>query len=413
MLAPPLCWRVGTHTSLMSHWLILASLWSYFATGAKRETRPLRGLVLLNCTLLAISSGVHPYIGAMLAGLILAAYLRAYLLALVSLRNALALILSIPAILVAGWWFFGYFSGTIQSEGDWLGYGKFALNLNSFLDPQTFSLFLDPLRIPSRQEGGFAYLGIGLMALILLNSRYLLTRLIAGFRTPSLIPLCVHCLAYLVFALGNNIYFGDEVVFRYPLPKFVSEIFDIFRASNRFVWPVFYVIMATTLAGSFRFVDRRSYQVLLCIALVIQFTDLIPLHSGRRSLVHRDPKLDSPLLSPEWNDLAPRHDKLLLFPSSICKKGRSAIAPFPLFARIAAEQGLKLNDFHFARPSKKIRHLHCDLMPDAVRAGKLDRRAAYVLHQKSYRKTIARIRKDKNATHTCSRIDRFTLCVRR
>ena len=66
----------------------------------------------------------------------------------------------------------------------------------------------------------------------------------------------------------------------------VYDALSTFRASGRFFWPAYYVIMAAVLAGTYSAFGRPSPPVLLA-AFLIQVVDLAPLREWQRAYFAR------------------------------------------------------------------------------------------------------------------------------
>jgi hypothetical protein len=167
LLSAPLTWRAFGHTALLSHWLILAALDSYFRDPGEM---PVRWLARF-WGVLAIAAAITPYVAAMCFLLTLAGIARLLLerrcrwpfagvLAVLSLGVLYTSLASI-GVLVAR-----------DSSTYWApGYGLFSLNLNSLINPMAYGSILLPALpvIHAAQVEGYNYLGLGILDLLVLN----------------------------------------------------------------------------------------------------------------------------------------------------------------------------------------------------------------------------------------------------
>ncbi|VEP15127.1 membrane hypothetical protein [Hyella patelloides LEGE 07179] len=74
MIAPLLTNRI-VHVALTSHWLILASIWSYFSLIAAHK---IKKILILQYFLIFITSGIHPYLAVMVFFIIITSYIQLY-----------------------------------------------------------------------------------------------------------------------------------------------------------------------------------------------------------------------------------------------------------------------------------------------------------------------------------------------
>ena len=131
LLSAPLTWRAFGHTALLSHWLVLAALDSYFRDPGSRPVRWLARLWVVQ----ALAAGITPYVAAMCFLLTLTGIARLWLerrcrwplagvLAVLSLGILYTTLLSFGVLAARG------------SSSYWApGYGMFSLNLNSLINP--------------------------------------------------------------------------------------------------------------------------------------------------------------------------------------------------------------------------------------------------------------------------------------
>ncbi len=173
----------------------------------------------------------------------------------------------------------GYFSIPIQDTLGY-GYGVYKLNLLSPINPLGYNLngyfnwsyFLPRFEINFGEKEGFNYLGLG----------YLIMFLLFIFNFKSYFSHEIKKKGYIViiffitiFSLSNEISFGKTDIVNINLYKFIEAPLSLARASGRFFWIVYYLLLFCCLINLKNFFHRR-YKIILMILLSIQFIDLIP-----------------------------------------------------------------------------------------------------------------------------------------
>ena len=220
-------------------------------------------------------------------------------------------------------------------------------------------------------------------------------------------PIILLTILLFVFALSNHIYWGNTEIFTYTIPAKIENVFQIFRASGRFIWVFHYLILLTIISTSFRVWNRQQLYFILPIIICLQFIDLIPNHQLLSQLSNQ--VYNNPLLSHEWKELSLQHDKLILIPASQCSES----SRFPIFERLAAEQKMQTNTMYLARYDREAYDFHCHKLPQFIASNKLEKDAAYVLDKKKYFSLYNQINFDDRNSHYCSEIDGFLVCRKR
>lgn len=259
---PPFFLRFG-HENLMAHFLWLYALYVFLA-----DFRFRRGTVAFGALAVA-SAGIHFYF----TPVILALSLLKGAIAIASgrgwLRTAgevVVLHLLPLALVMAVLGYFGNYTGASEP------YGVYSMNLNAFWNPMGRSWFLDALPTMPKQYEGFQYIGLGWMLVFFAALAFIRVRDF-GRHEFLLVGLCV---LLIVFALSNEVYWGQTRILSYPLPDFVADAAGIFRSSGRFVW--FVAFVAFILAA--RWLARAPAALahpLVGVAVVIQALDIQPL----------------------------------------------------------------------------------------------------------------------------------------
>ncbi len=284
MIAPPLTWRIHGHFALTAHWAILAAIWSYFKLNSfdNNKSENKNSIFFLQLAIIIITSGIHPYIAVMSFSLIVVSYLDQLAQNRIKMMKAFTSISIITLSLITGWYLFGYLPS--PSSNILYGYGKYSLNLNSIFNPMSFSSFLKSLPVQEYQYEGFNYLGLGILLLLLSNciviiikQKINICRTVISFIKNHTF-LCLLLIILTGFALSNQIYWQNILIFEYPLPIGMEKIAAAFRAGGRFFWIVHYLILLGVLVTSFKLYPHPYLKIILVLIISLQFLDLIPLH---------------------------------------------------------------------------------------------------------------------------------------
>jgi len=406
VLSLPLTDRGAGHTALMSQWLILAALDAYFRDPGDRPVAWLARVWIV----LALAAGITPYLAAMCFILAVAAVARLKIERRCGWTKTAALFVATVAVVIASGAVFGVLV-TDEATAYWApGYGQFSWNLNGFVNPIMHGSILLPrlrLAFPQQYEG-YSYLGLGIIALVVLNvARRPSSLLRLGER--RVLPLVVAAIVCAALAASTTVTFGARTLFVVSLPKVAVQALGGLRASGRLVWPAYYLIYVGAIALSARAWRAPYSTAILAIALVVQFADAMPLRRQvRAALDHRFP---NPTTDRAWQDLGRRYGNLILLPALQCDTGDTpgAMYSFVFFGKLAAEQEMRLNSYYAARYPHRELKAHCvDLLRQQL-DGPLDARSAYVVSD-----GVKMIWQLHGVTsHTCEVANSFNLCTPR
>jgi hypothetical protein len=149
-----------------------------------------------------------------------------------------------------------------------------------------------------------------------------------------------------LFALSNHIGVGLQT-FSYPLPKFVVKLSNIFRASGRMFWPVFYVIVILLTYLVVRGYRTRVAMGLLALALMVQVTDTRIAWAGLRAakMLPEASAWASPMHDPFWASAAAHYKSIRAVMPKNQPDQWQAIADF------AATHGLETDAAYLGRTS--------------------------------------------------------------
>lgn len=332
-------------TAVASHWLILLSLY-WFISG--RDYSYKKKILCWSITIF-LASGVHIAILAMCC-IILFFYSVQNIKDLKLLKTCLLIIIPILIAISTIYLYGGLTSETnpvsTTNENGGLGYQSF--NLNSLINPinDKNSTILPTLPLYAEfQNDGYQYLGFGLIIMVPVILGYILFNykdsLLSKLKDPFCCSSIIMALFFFIFALSPKITLGNKLLFQYYPPKLILWIWEIFRASGRFFWPVFYFLIIALLVGYFQWGKQKKWLFPILFSIIcIQLFDIFP---GERIFCNTTiSKNYTPKnLDERWNDLYSE------FPY-ICISNTITMVEYPEYLKLASKYHNKLNIFHFA-----------------------------------------------------------------
>lgn len=377
--APILLGRFG-HGALSAHFLVLLVLAAYFRL-VERPGRWWEWTLLVVAP--AASVLVTSYLGVMLAGIVAATALEAARRGRASPRVAAAVCLAIPLVTLVTMRVAGMIGPDAPSpEGS--GYGHFSMNLLApFFGSETSwtQRLLGPITVDATggQYEGFAYLGLGILALGVLGVVSGARDIVQAARHhPVLVAVLT---AFALYALGNAVFVGATEIGHFALPPRALRLASTFRSSGRFFWPAYYVVTFGLLAWTARrFPPRLALGLLLVVALA-QYVESAPLRANVRNAAAR-------INPPRFVDarvaaLAARAERLFVYPSYECTRNDPAW-PHPESWRAAvvelqlatSDRALPSNSAYVSRGRKD-----CSAEQRALPTQSLDRDTLYVVRR--------------------------------
>ena len=372
ILTPACVIRAFWHTTLTSHFLILFSLYLFFGRErlSKRFSMPVR---LLFWGILGFLCGsIHLYFLG-ICGLIACAYAcDEWLRSDEGLFSFLApLSFGISGLITI--WLLGAFDSGMGSGAP--GFGHYSFNLNSLFNGYGWSEIFNFPYYELDQIEGFAYLGFGMIALILLSGGMMLHRIMSPLvsslrRQPlperdasemhstCLTSAMVLFVVSIMIAVSCNVTIGDRLLLSFDLSGsgVIHRISDIFRSSGRFSWIAVYLLMTGGMAGVIGFVKKLDEKneslsagimtALIFTLLILQITDIFPGLSKRSAEVREAVEADSVLDDDYWDELAEsgRFKHIV-----IMRKDDLTEDELYSLAFYAIDNGMTINNFNFAR----------------------------------------------------------------
>lgn len=390
IFSPPLIFRLNIfHFNLVGHFLILAAL--YVALKPKVDRR-----VLLWAALLSVSALVHAYLLAMVAVIWLADIAGRMLTEKRPMVGAVLEVIGMAVMLALIFWLAGYFSvGRGMESG---GYGYYRMNLLSMLDASGWSFVIKDIPGGEGDYEGFNFLGLGIIVLAVLS----MLILVAGRANiwPSVkrrAILFVVLLGLTLFALSNNFGVGSGG-FQYPLPEQVLRVANVFRASGRMFWPVFYMLVFVLLFVVIRGNNTRLAITILAGALVLQIVDTRAGWAGIRAKLMAEPASEwsTSLKDPFWIDAARQYKKVRWIQPA------NQSPNWQLLATFAGKHHMATDAVYLARMSQSALANAQAKAQDALSTGHYEADTLYILDETALRSAVLSLNME---TDLLARID--------
>ncbi len=296
------------HVTLCSLFLLTGALSLGLAPTLSRRDAARRYLLAL--ALVVWSSGTHAYLSVMVLALVLAFCARlAFVDRCLRPLEALAAIGGAVGAALLTYLLFGYIGDRTVVMGE-EGFGDFSSDLTALWNPMGWSRFVEGLPARPRQHEGFAYLGLGVLALLALRVVLWISRprtALAG--ALRLAPLLLVLAILFVYSWSSRItYLGDEVASLEPLYARLGELPSMFRASGRFAWPLHLGLVAAACSAGAAIAWAWPARALMLAAVLLQAVELDP---GRLDF---EPRPMERLVDPAWASLSGDYRHLALHP---------------------------------------------------------------------------------------------------
>lgn len=334
------------HPALSAHWILLWAFYLYLRTPAGQASSTRLGVAKL-CQL-GVSALVSPYLATFSLLIFIPSVSRS--------RHWRTIAPWLPlGLLCVGLatWFGGYFAAEI--EGRQWGFEWNSANALSWLIPPRSGIVGDAQWIANvnptpYQYDGYAYLGIGILALLAVFLPHV--RLLNGVirRHPVLFVVIVGCS---LFALSNHVYFGSHEILEYRIPRFFRFISNQFRSPGRFVWVPTYAVILFLLHWAYtRFATGRRFAIIAVAALlqVVDATGEWARQTATTSHRHAGLVLDA------WRPLIHAHRAVMILPPYPCvldekREGLDAASWEIQF--LASQRALPINGTYCAREQRR------------------------------------------------------------
>ena len=389
IISPILLYRVGVmrHFQLGAHWLILAALYFYFDKNFKRKQWAL---------LLLLSILISIYITAMVVVIFIASNIKNVLCFPKSgiVRTASDFLVPVAA-LIFGFVLMGYASFGGNAKGsNFFRLSPIAFVNSGDVSGLTFSTTIKS--IPSKnisdffleESESFQYLGTGIV-LGLIVSALLMKRFSRTWNLKSNAPLVISVLGLFIFALSNRVSIsGYELTYWWP--QLFHDVRQVFRASSRFGWPLYYLFVTT----AFCFVVYRiSFTKKVVFAVAVLLISIADGGNGiqrvRNELAARNEYV-STIKDQKWTDLAENNDRMFIYPNFDLDSSLGMSSDYPWaerwfdLAKFAATNDLDTNFGGTPRPISDFVSIENLRMEKEFASGNLDSKTIYVIGDTEY-----------------------------
>ena len=275
-IVPSMLFRMFYHTALASQWLLLISLETLFLYD---DFGPGKKIYLWWGLIGFLIPVIHFYYIVM-CGIVLLGFILLDILNTKRIKKSILLLILYIASALFSMWIFGGF--TNLTENDAFGFGEYSYNLNGLINSQGWSVFFEELPMLPNQYEGFSYLGLGVMFLIFVAIVLIIYSLIKNKKSLKkqknlLISLIFISLVCVVVAVSPKVYFGEKLLFNIKLPKFLNDMWAIFRSTGRFVWPIIYILMLGSVIVILKKLNWKGSLLIFSLAVFIQIIDIGPI----------------------------------------------------------------------------------------------------------------------------------------
>ena len=354
--------RAIGHYALCAQWLLIYSITLQFSDSFSRKKW---------MSLILLSSLIHAYLMAMCLAIFFADLLNKTKRDRESIKSAAIYLIILFASLYVLMDAVGYFTIAIGSTYI-SGFGFFHHNLLGFINPndQVLSTILPEMKKQPGDYEGQAYAGAGLilMAIITIFSQfsYLKEKITSKNRRIALALM----VGLYLYSLSGNIAFGDRTIIDFNYPSFLHGITGAFRASGRFIWPVFYTLSLLIVVANYKYKDKRLSYIILALCLSIQAYDKTD--SAKWSAAHYIID-ENPLQSETKNQInIAGKDCLVAF------KPEDFNEEWLKFSYYAAMKNMKIGFGYFARFDREKYDRQKDLVSEEVLSGDMRENCIYV-----------------------------------
>lgn len=355
---PMLLDRMGGHLALAGQWTVLAAL--------ALALRPVRRPFALWALLATATALIHSYLMVMVAAIWAADWLRRTLAAPRWPRAAE--VVTVPALMLAALWCAGFFA--LRGGHGAPGYGLMMLDLFAPFDANRWSSFLPDLPDLQHPEAGNNYLGLGVI--LLLGAGLLAWRRPGPL--PGRWPLAAALLAMLAFAITHRVPVLGHVVVLFDLPGWAERIASTLRASQRFAWPLLYLLPVLAAAALAARIGGRRAGLVLAALFAIQAIDLRPGMAFLRNLMNEAQSRGiRPTDDVFWATAARRYDRLRAVPAGNLGENWERLAV------IAARHAMATDAIYLARADEAVALMMQNRMLRDLARGRYEAGTIYML----------------------------------
>ena len=386
--SPILLLRIPGHHSLTGHWLIL---WALGLVLSPRVGFRWGEWGWLLCTSLA----VHPYFSIMSLLLFAADGVGRELVPLKRSFDRRRLMMDIvkcglmALLLLFTAWQIGLI-GLSNVSIDTGGFGFYKSNLNTLVNPFGFSAFLKDWPVHPGEYEGFGYLGLGVMLLLVAAA---VVRSVMSPREKvfaiGLKPLALVVLFMMLLAVTGFVGFNNWSWKVFDCSQW--KAFNVFRASGRFIWLLWYFLLLAgvlTLSTAVRrgVMPIKALVALMLTAVALQAADLHQAnHDNRRRGLMAEKSTTFFSVDPRWQEVATSYDSL-----RVLHNPGNGYAQWRDIAYLAGIHHMKTNTGYWARTRNDAVAAASLKDDENLRTGRFPARTAYVVTEQDVASLVRR-----------------------
>ncbi len=275
IFSPLVIYRMFYHTALSSQYLIFLAfiLVLYKDRISLKKTIIYWGLLGMLCV------SIHMYF-LLFDGIILIGYMLYELLSSKKVGKVIASFVSYISTSMLTTFILGGFSLPINTLGR-SQIGTFSFNLNGLFNPWNgWSKFINELKTPDVlcQEEGFAYLGLGLIIVLILSIILFIYKVIRrkklNFDKKLLISIIVVSLISIIVAVAYKVYIGNTLLFEITIPKCYADLIGIFRSNGRVIWIFYNILILLCFYILNKIINKKVLFGLIILLLGVQLYDI-------------------------------------------------------------------------------------------------------------------------------------------
>jgi Family of unknown function (DUF6311) len=305
------------HPALSAHFLIVASIYNYLKPSDYKSSRSIN---INQIFLFFLAGTVNPYISVMIFGFNFILPLKHYFIdKSISIKKIILYpIISISAVMIF-WIVFGMVelnNSTNLASAE--SFNFFSFNLNSFFNSYGYysKFFPDFGRKDDRQYEGFAYLGIGIMIIIFISTIFVFSKVyqkkLSITKFYKYILLFILCIAFFLFAITNEVTYGTNTILTLPLPSLIQKLGFIFRASGRFVWPLYYSVLIFSILILTKI--KINPKILICLLFTLTSLQLYDIQNLFSQWNLPSGNYYSPLSDKKWISVIEKFKNVIIYP---------------------------------------------------------------------------------------------------
>jgi len=325
-----------THYALTSAWIIFFSIYNF----VERKNKFLYWTLLyLSCIL------IHPYYLPFVFVLHLSLLALLLKLKKIGVKRVFFEITIIFTIIFLSAFSIGYFYKNISSED--IGFGEFSSNILSLIDSSGWSFVIPDLPESEGNYEGFAFLGLGVLLLIICSIIILVFLRKKIINQNSFLIIFFPSILLFIYSLSNKIHFGNSQITEFEYPVFFDTFNNIFRSTGRFSWLLVFFIILLTLIYLKQNLKNIFFNTIIIFACVIGIIDIYPKMVSQKNLKFKS-KYEMNITRDTWESLAKCYKNIRVYPPI------GSVNNYYDFVNLAAKFQMGINTGRFSRLNENV-----------------------------------------------------------